>query len=110
MIDFGKSYKHRRIGGRAGPMKLVHHVIWEQAHGLIPEGYQIHHIDHNKHNNDLENLVALSASDHQKVHSPFYVKVQGEWVRFCKYCKELGKPQKSTVCDSCRARMARIET
>lgn len=104
-----KAYKHRRIGGREGKLRLAHHVIWEEAVGPIPEGYQVHHIDHNKKNNDLDNLILLSASDHQKTHSPHFGKLNGSWVRICKYCREIGAPKIRPVCDSCRARNARIE-
>lgn len=103
------AYKHKRIGGRAGKMRLAHHIVWEAAHGQIPENYQVHHIDHNKKNNDLENLLLLSTSDHQKTHSPHFGKLNGEWVRICKYCREIGKPVKRPICDDCRARMGRIE-
>lgn len=103
------TYLHKRIGGRAGKMKLAHHYIWEQRVGTIPTGFQIHHVDHNKKNNDIENLKLVSTSEHQRIHSKYYVLLNGEWVRFCKYCKVIGNPQKSTICDPCRARMARIE-
>lgn len=104
-----KTYLHKRIGGRKGKMRLLHHVVWEAAHGNIPEGYEIHHIDCNKKNNDLENLELLTVSDHQKTHSPYFGKLNGEWVRICKYCKTIAKPKLRPTCDDCRARMARIE-
>lgn len=108
-MSINGSYKHKRLGGRAGKMQLEHHIIWETVHGQILEGYQVHHIDHNKQNNDIENLIILTVSDHQKTHSPHYGKLNGEWVRVCKYCKEVDKPKKRPICDQCRARMARIE-
>lgn len=103
------SYKHRRIGGRAGKMRLAHHILWEEANGPIPDGYEIHHLDENKQNNDLENLVCLTVADHQKMHSPYFGKLNGEWVRICKRCKTVGAPKVRPTCDDCRARMARIE-
>ncbi len=47
--------------------------IYEEARGPIPkdqEGrtYDIHHIDGNRENNDLSNLVALSIQDHYDLH------------------------------------------
>ncbi len=104
-----KAYLHRRIGGRAGKMRLAHHVIWEERYGPIPEGHQIHHIDENPKNNDIENLQCLTVSDHQRIHSPYYFKVNGEWVQFCKRCKEINLNLKYRVCKPCRAREARIE-
>jgi hypothetical protein len=46
----------------------VHRVAYEKEHGTIPGGYDIHHIDGNKLNNDLSNLVALTKSEHTKLH------------------------------------------
>lgn len=103
------AYLHRRIGGRKGKMRLAHHIVWEQANGPIPEGMEIHHLDENKKNNDLENIVILSVSDHQRMHSPHFGKLNGKWVRICKYCREIDKPVLRPVCDDCRARMGRIE-
>lgn len=48
--------------------KLLHRAIYESVRGPIPEGYQVHHKDENKTNNDPSNLVALSPSDHMKQH------------------------------------------
>ncbi len=103
------AYKHRRIGGRAGKMRLAHHIIWEKANGPIPENMEIHHIDSNKQNNDLENLMLLSVSDHQRIHSPYFALLDGKWARICRYCKKISKINERTTCDDCRARMARIE-
>lgn len=102
-------YKHHRIGGRAGKMRLEHHLVWEKANGLIPEGYEIHHIDQNKKNNDLENLTCVTVSDHQRIHSPYFAKYDGVWMRVCKDCKTLSEPTRYTICNCCRARRARIE-
>lgn len=103
------AYKHRRIGGRNGKMQLAHHTVWESANGTIAQGMIIHHKDHNKQNNDLENLQLVTAAEHRKIHSKFMVLLGGKWVKFCKYCKIAGAKQRAAICDSCRARMARIE-
>jgi hypothetical protein len=47
--------------------------IYEQHHGPIPKDengrtYDIHHIDGNRSNNDLNNLIALSIRDHYDIH------------------------------------------
>jgi hypothetical protein len=102
-------YKHRRIGGRAGKMRLAHHITWEQLNGPIPVGYQIHHLDHDEQNNDIENLVCITVSDHQKFHSKYYCKLNGNWVKFCKECKEIGNEFSGSYCFKCRASRGRIE-
>lgn len=42
--------------------------LWEQEYGPIPEGYQIHHKDHNPLNDVIENLEALPAFHHNSMH------------------------------------------
>lgn len=44
-------------------------AVWEFYNGSIPEGYQIHHIDGNKQNNNISNLQLLSHQEHAKLHS-----------------------------------------
>lgn len=47
-----------------------HLYVYEKAHNIIvPNGYCIHHIDGNKENNIISNLVMLSLADHVKIHS-----------------------------------------
>lgn len=48
--------------------KRLHVYVWEFFNGEIPNGYQVHHKDFDKSNNELENLVLLSASEHMKLH------------------------------------------
>lgn len=48
--------------------KRLHVYVWEFFNGKIPYGYQVHHKDFDKSNNELENLILLSASDHAKLH------------------------------------------
>ena len=47
--------------------------IWEKHYGVIPvdengKTYEIHHIDGNRKNNDINNLVAISIKDHYEIH------------------------------------------
>lgn len=47
--------------------------IWEQFYGPIPKdeygrSFEIHHIDNNRRNNSINNLLCLSAEDHFKLH------------------------------------------
>ena len=48
-----------------GKRLLTHRALY----GNIPEGYVIHHIDCNKTNNDIDNLVALPIGEHMRVHA-----------------------------------------
>jgi predicted XRE-type DNA-binding protein len=49
--------------------KFLHRLIWEEAHGPIPDGYVIHHIDKNKTNNNISNLQCLTQFEHKSIHS-----------------------------------------
>ena len=46
----------------------LHRYIWKLHNGSIPDGYHIHHIDGNKDNNDISNLLCVSCSEHMKLH------------------------------------------
>ena len=53
--------------------------VWIDHYGEIPvdsdgRTYEIHHIDGNRENNDITNLIALSLDDHYSIH-----KLQGDY-------------------------------
>jgi len=55
-------------GDRAG--RFVHAVVAEEYYGRpVRAGEHVHHIDHDKSNNDPLNLVILSASAHIRYHA-----------------------------------------
>ena len=62
----GDGYYH--IKSPNGKDKLLHRLIYEEANGKIPEGEIIHHIDGNPLNNNLNNLLMVSRSEHNKIH------------------------------------------
>jgi len=53
---------------RGNDGKRLHHAVWESVNGPVPWGYIIHHKDGNPLNNELENLQAVPARDHLRVH------------------------------------------
>lgn len=75
-----KGYKHSKL----------HLYIWMVANGReIPDGYDIHHIDGNKLNNSIHNLILLTTHEHHLLHikernsfvkenNPFYGKTHSE--------------------------------
>jgi hypothetical protein len=48
---------------------MLHNYIWEKHNGKIPKGYEIHHIDCNKINNNILNLQLVTPSEHTKIHA-----------------------------------------
>ena len=55
-----KGYKH----------KGLHQYIWMTANGCdIPEGYDVHHIDHNPLNNSIYNLELIEQHKHRSEHN-----------------------------------------
>ena len=58
---------------------IYYRKLWEQAYGPIPKddegrSYEIHHIDGNRNNNSLENLMCVSIEEHYLIHYE-----QGDW-------------------------------
>jgi hypothetical protein len=53
-----------------GKRCFVHHVVVMEALGVskLPKGLEVHHIDGNRKNNDLENLALVTRKGHQKIH------------------------------------------
>ena len=48
--------------------KRLHRYIYEKYNGPIPKGYEIHHIDINKDNNEIENLQMVTRKEHHEIH------------------------------------------
>jgi hypothetical protein len=52
---------------------MKYRKIWEKVNGPIPKDhlgrtYEIHHIDGNRKNNDISNLMCVSIEEHYKIH------------------------------------------
>jgi hypothetical protein len=58
---------YKRIN-KNGKNLMLHRHIWEQNFGIIPEGHIIHHINKNKLDNRIENLMLLDIKTHNKIH------------------------------------------
>lgn len=68
----------------------LHVFVWERANGERPKGYHIHHKDEDKGNYNLDNLICVSPSEHQKIHAGWKKNPQGDWyLKPCKDCKKL---------------------
>lgn len=51
-----------------GSREYLHRAIYVHHHGPIPDGWHVHHRDHDPLNNDPDNLVAMSPSAHAELH------------------------------------------
>lgn len=71
---------------------LMHRYVWEFHHGPIPAGYHVHHIDHDRSNNRIENLDLLSASEHTSMHSS-----ESAWVGSAANKRQLTEAAKKAV-------------
>lgn len=66
--DYVRIYRPDHPRARNGYIR-EHVYIMEQHIGrYLHPGEEVHHIDLNKHNNDISNLAILSKSQHMKVH------------------------------------------
>lgn len=74
LVDNGY-YRHN------GLRKYMHRYVWEYYNGKIPSGYEIHHIDFDRNNNDISNLQLLTKKEHKKLHADLLTEQQREWRR-----------------------------
>ncbi len=98
---------------------LMHRVVMENFLGrMLKDNEVVHHIDHNKKNNDISNLELMDKALHVEMHS----KEQGRQMvkLICPWCKKefiaekrcthLQKPSKyhcTCCCRSCRGKLYR---
>jgi len=67
----------------------LHVYIWEKKYGNKPKGYEVHHIDFNKNNYDIKNLILVTLSDHRRYHAG-WIKENNIWIKKpCNNCKKI---------------------
>jgi hypothetical protein len=59
-------YVTRKFNNKHLPL---HVYIYEKYNGKIPEGYDIHHVDGDSLNNNIDNLLMIEHGEHRKLHS-----------------------------------------
>lgn len=67
----GRRYTLRNTGYygcTSGSRGLLHRHIWEEAHGAIPDGWDVHHKNGDKVDNRLSNLEGLPKEEHSRQH------------------------------------------
>jgi len=75
--------KHPRANSKG--LYPLHRVLVENKLGrLLKPSELVHHRDHNKGNNTIENLMVMSNSEHSRLHRPYIKDIE------CK-CPECGR-------------------
>ena len=86
--DYGRYYSHPRpyckggysygnergnylslsLSNKTKETKYIHVLVWETFVGPIPDGYDVHHKNHNRKDNRLVNLELIESSKHSSMH------------------------------------------
>jgi ribosomal protein L40E len=66
-------------------LRMEHDLVWERANGPIPAGFVVHHINHDKLDNRIENLQLLDPLTHKRHHSGCEQR-DGIWWKPCRKC------------------------
>lgn len=74
--------------------KLWHRVVYSEVYGKIPKNWHVHHIDGDRLNNAVENLIALPQDLHRRAHNNSALpprNILENWVR------SIGNPSKKAL-------------
>ena len=74
-IGYINAYGYKKIwSDELNKSVFEHHAVWFKNTGYWPntsKNQQIHHIDGNKLNNSIDNLVLCSVSEHTRIHKQY---------------------------------------
>lgn len=69
---------YQATGPGAGVAEPLHRQVYLDHHGPIPDGWHVHHQDHDPFNNAPDNLVVATNSEHLAHHMAGYVADDGQ--------------------------------
>ena len=97
----GVTYRRNKRGWFQIPYSTIHRDVWTFHNGEIPAGYDIHHIDGDKANNQIDNLMCVTRKEHCQLHYPPQIYV-------CKVCgKSFTAKSARKTCPECLAEKKR---
>lgn len=93
----GRTYRKNKRGWYQSTRGTLHRAVWKFHHGEIPKGYDIHHVDFDKSNNDVSNLRMLTRLEHRRLHSVAHEII-------CEVCGQPFNAVRAKYCPKCRAK------
>ena len=90
----------------------LHRRVWMDAHGPIPDGYHIHHVNHDRTDNRLANLELREAGDHIAHHGRILTPARLESLRRVAPALQEGNARMTTEqrADAARRGWERVES
>ena len=96
----GLIYRKHKHDGRYYFSTSLTRSVWKFFNGEIPDGYEVHHLDDDKYNDDISNLTLLTREEHLKLHADRRRGV-----------KTFRKPKpKNFVCEYCGKKFTALTT
>lgn len=78
-------YVRGYVQGRRDRLVFEHRAVWEAAHGPVPSGMDVHHLNADKQDNRLANLALVGRLEHKRLHSGCELR-EGVWFKPCRKC------------------------
>ena len=109
----GINFRRNKRDGYLEARLSLHRLIWILEYGAIPAGHHIHHKNHDRDDNRIENLECLGATAHAKYHNGKRLdlrEAQSKWANSPKGREILREnmrkarrnmPRRSLTCGNC---------